>query len=87
WDYAFAYDKEVYFVEIHSANTGQVAVVLKKLRWLKDWLNYHAQEINKLKAKTPYYWIQSNNWAIPKTSPQYRQIAQAQLVPIRRLEL
>jgi hypothetical protein len=51
WDYAFAYDKKVYFVEVHTANTSEVSVVLKKLQWLKDWLNNKAPNINRLKAQ------------------------------------
>jgi hypothetical protein len=87
WDYAFAYNKEIYFIEVHSAYTGEVDVVLKKLQWLKDWLNNKAPNINRLKAKMPYYWIQSNGFAIPKTSPQYKRITQARLKPIPRLSL
>jgi hypothetical protein len=87
WDYALAYNKEVYFVEVHTANTGQVDTVLKKLKWLKGWLNNKAPNINELKAPIPYYWIQSERFAILKQSPQYRRIAQAKLKPIPRLSL
>ncbi|MDR0865987.1 MAG: hypothetical protein LBO74_13795 [Candidatus Symbiothrix sp.] len=86
WDYALAYDKKVYFVEVHPANTSEVDVVLKKLQWLKDWLKNKAPHISSLKADAPYYWIQSSNFAI-KTSPQYRRISQAKLIPIKRLSL
>ena len=89
WDYAFAYNDEVIFIEVHTANTSQVRVVLKKLHWLKDWLNLKAPEINKLKSKSrpPYYWIQSNGFAIPKTSPQYRLVETSNLKPISILRL
>jgi hypothetical protein len=89
WDYAFAYNDEVLFVEVHSANTGQVRTVLKKLRWLKDWLNQQAPEINKLKSKkrSPFYWIQSKSFAIPKTSPQYRYAQAAGLKPVSILRI
>jgi hypothetical protein len=50
WDYAFAYNKRVFFVEVHTASTGEVSTVLRKLGWLKDWLVQHAPEINRLKA-------------------------------------
>ena len=50
WDYVLGYEKQAYFVEVHSANTGEVSTVLKKLQWLKDWLLEHALEINKIKA-------------------------------------
>jgi len=71
----------------HSANTSEVRTVLNKLQWLKDWLNQHATEINKLKAYKPFYWIQSKGFAIPKTSPQYRAAANAGIKPIPKLNL
>jgi hypothetical protein len=89
WDYAFAYKGEAFFVEVHSANSGQVRTVLRKLQWLKDWLHHNAPEINKMRAKkrVPFYWIQSKGFAIPKTSPQYRAAEGAGLKPISTLTL
>jgi len=87
WDYALAYSQKVYFVEVHSAKTSEVSAVLRKLQWLKDWLNSHAPEINKMKAQQPYYWIMSNNNKILKGSSQARQISQAGLKPISCLNL
>lgn len=89
WDYAFAYNSEVYFIEVHSAHTSEVRTVIRKFEWLKSWLHHHAPEINKLKAtKThPFYWIQSKNFQIPKNSPQYLVATQANLKPISRLVL
>ena len=87
WDYALAYSQKVYFVEVHSASTSQVSTVLRKLQWLKDWLNSDAPEINRLKAEKPYYWIMSNNNRILPGSSQARQISQAGLMPIPCLNL
>lgn len=89
WDYAFAYKDEVFFVEVHSAITSEVKTVLKKLQWLKDWLVAQAPEINKLKAKrkNPFIWVQSKNFQIPKTSPQYLMAVQKGLLPLKKLEL
>jgi hypothetical protein len=89
WDYALSYNSEVFFVEVHTANTTEVSTVLRKLQWLKDWLVSEAPEINALKATKhfPYYWIQSSGFDILKTSPQYRRIVQAGLKPIARLNL
>lgn len=88
WDYAFSYKEEVYFVEVHPADTRDVDTVLKKLRWLKDWLNQHAPKINRLKKAQPaYYWIQTGGCAILKGSSQYRRIAQSGLKPIPLLKL
>lgn len=87
WDYVFAYKSVAYFVEVHSAETNEVSVVLAKLQWLKDWLNTQAPELAKLKAKQPYYWIQSGRFSIPKTTPQYRRTAQNGIMPISKLVL
>lgn len=37
WDYVIGYGDCAYFLEVHSAETSEVNVVLKKLNWLKDW--------------------------------------------------
>ena len=87
WDYALAYSQKVYFVEVHSANTSQVSTVIRKLKWLKDWLYSFAPEINKLKAQQPYYWIMSNNNQILRGSSQARRLSQAGLKPISCLIL
>lgn len=89
WDYCLSYSGEVFFVEIHPANTSDVAFVLKKLQWLKGWLNSEAPELNKLRSKSrnPFYWVQSSNFNIPKTSKQYRQVVQEGIKPISSLRL
>lgn len=87
WDYALSYDSKVYFVEVHSAETGEVSTVLRKLQWLKDWLSQKAPEINKLKADAPYFWIQSGRFSILKNSAQAKQIAQSGIRPIPKLSL
>ena len=87
WDYAISYNSKVYFVEVHSAETGEVSTVLRKLQWLKDWLNRKAPEIDKLKADVPYFWIQSGRFSILKNSSQAKQIAQYGIRPIPKLSL
>jgi hypothetical protein len=89
WDYAFAYNGEVFFIEVHPAYSKDVKKVVKKLQWLKDWLNQQAPEINKMKAKSrhPFYWIQTKNFTIPQTSPQYRLARSNGIIPISNLRL
>lgn len=89
WDYAICYDGDVFFAEVHSANTGEVSTVLRKLQWLRNWLNLNAPEINKLRArsKTPFYWIQSNGNHILPNSKQARQVAISGLRPVAILQL
>ena len=87
WDYAISYASKVYFVEVHSAESGEVSTVLRKLKWLKDWLNEKAPEIKKLKAGQAYFWVQSGRFNILPNSSQARQIAQTGLRPIPKLNL
>lgn len=87
WDYAIDYNGEVFFFEVHSAKTGEVTTVLKKLQWLKEWLLVSAPEINVLKAKTPYYWVKSNGYSILPNSSQERAFKQKGLRPISKLIL
>jgi hypothetical protein len=87
WDYAISYASKVYFVEIHSAEDSQVRTMLRKLQWLKDWLNQKAPEIQKLKAQQPFFWVQSGRYSITPNSSQARQLARVGLKPISKLRL
>ncbi len=88
WDYCISYKGEAYFVEVHSANTGEVSTVLKKLSWLKKWLHQNAPLISPRRAKSnPFYWIQSNGFHILPNSAQYRQVVQQRIKPISKLHL
>ena len=88
WDYAFSYNKDVFFVEVHGAKSDEISTMEDKLKWLKAWLHHHAPEINKLKhPKTPFYWIQSNGYHIINNAKYNRRIAQLGLKPIAKLIL
>jgi len=88
WDYALSYKTQVYFVEVHSAETGEVSTVLKKLQWLKDWLQAEAPEIKKLQSTgQAFFWLQSGRFDILPGSPQAKEIANARLRPIPKLVL
>lgn len=49
WDYAVAYNGTVYFIEIHPPN--EIKEVVKKLHWLKNWLDGYV-DLNRLKSTT-----------------------------------
>ncbi len=87
WDYAIDYNGEVFFFEVHSANSSEVSAVLNKLDWLKVWLLQKAPEINAIKAKSPFYWVQSNGYHILPNSRQERTVIQKGLKPVSRLVL
>ena len=88
WDFIICYDSQVYFVEIHGAITSEVSTMVRKLNWLKTWLNEKAPLINAKKAKGgPFYWVQAGKFDIPKHSRQYRQLEQSGFLPIPGLRL
>lgn len=87
WDYAIDYNGEVFFFEVHTASSGEVSTVIRKLEWLKEWLREHAPEINLLKAKAPFYWIQSNGYHILPNSSFERAANQKGIRPIAKLIL
>jgi hypothetical protein len=88
WDYVFGYKGEAYFVEVHSAHTSEVSVVLKKLQWLKDWLNSKAPEIKKLRVKDKaFIWIQTNGNHILTNSKLSKILVQKRLKPVAKLIL
>ena len=99
WDYGLGYsppgsEKEfAVWIEVHSAYTSEVSVVLRKLSWLKIYLATNASE---LWAMTPqagkpcvgFVWIATNgNHILPNTS-QARQLALSAIgKPVSRLQL
>lgn len=87
WDYALGYAGRAYFVEVHPASPSEVKAVLKKLEWLKAWLQKNAPDLESIKAKNAFYWLASDKVDIPSTTREYKQAAQAGLVPARRLQL
>lgn len=88
WDYAFEYNGETFFIEIHTASTSETSTVLHKLAWIKQWLREKAPKIDRLKSKTlgPFFWIQYKQYALPKHTPQYRAAAAAKLLPIKNFD-
>jgi hypothetical protein len=88
WDYLICYDNFIYFIEVHSGHTGEVSTMLRKLQWLKDWINSDAPALKPLLAKPKaFIWILSKGNQIQKGSRQSKLLAQNGLNPISRLKL
>lgn len=79
WDYAIGYNEKAYFVEVHPANTSNIKEMVKKVDWLKSWLNENGKALEKIKKTETLYWVPSGKVAIPKTSPQFRYLAKKHL--------
>ncbi len=68
WDYGLGYKnpeglESALWVEVHPAETGEVSTVLKKLRWLKEYLRADCPELWSLTGGTPeqlrFVWVAS----------------------------
>ena len=84
WDYGIGYKpgngpEQAVWVEVHSATTREVSTVLRKLQWLRDWLNEEAEQLmrmtNAAAEDRRYVWIASAGVRIPGNSPQARQLS------------
>ena len=96
WDYGLGYKPKngkngrecAVWVEVHSANTKEVSAVLRKLRWLWDWLNSEAEQLKKMtifaKDNIRFVWIASDGVKILKHSPQARQLSQSGISSVRK---
>jgi hypothetical protein len=78
WDYVIGYARasgaHAYFIEVHSAETTDVSVVEKKLKWLLD--DYLRADSQQALAKLPreLHWVASGRINIPQHLPQYRKL-------------
>lgn len=75
WDYVIGYRKEAFFIEVHPADTSNVQEMIKKVRWLKNWLDSVATDLKNLHKCGCYHWIPSGRMNILRNSTQYRSIA------------
>ena len=86
WDYVIGYDGITYLIEVHSADTSEVASVLKKFSWLKGFLVTDAPELNQQQKKR-FYWISSGGNNILRGSPQARKLTLSGIKLDRQLSL
>lgn len=75
WDYVVGYADEALFIEVHPADTSNVEEMVKKVKWLVNWLAISAPDLNLLHKRKVYYWVPSGRVNILKGSAQYRKIA------------
>lgn len=96
WDYGLGYRpangrEQAIWVEVHSAKTDEVSRVVRKLGWLKDWLNGEAEDLRRLTSRAGedkrYVWIASGKNKIPGNSPEARILSRSGLPLVTRLEL
>ena len=88
WDYAISYSGKICYCEVHPAETSEVAKMIGKLEWLKQWLKDKAPNINSLPTYTPkYVWVSSGRVNILPTSREAKRISGSGIVLASRLNL
>ncbi|MFM7931910.1 MAG: hypothetical protein ACKO9Q_29720, partial [Pirellula sp.] len=60
-------------VEVHPATEGEVSKVVKKLAWLKSFINAEVAELAQIKSRI--FWISSGKTSISPTSKKRRILA------------
>lgn len=84
WDYAIGYqhsnrcDEFVYWVETHTGSDSEISVMLKKLEWLKTWLNGDGKELAEFDKL--FVWTPSGPTSFTKGATQVRILAQKGLL-------
>ncbi|RMD80726.1 MAG: hypothetical protein D6809_00430 [Gammaproteobacteria bacterium] len=95
WDYGIGYllpetgRPAAIWLEVHPAFPGEVAAVLKKLRWLRERLE-QCPGLRRLtdRAERPYRWVASDRPRIPPHLPEARRLRQAGMdLPRTQVEL
>ena len=93
WDYGLGYSpadgkEQAIWVEVHTATTGEVSAVLKKLQWLRDWLNSEAPELRRLtdfaSDNCRFVWIATSSVKISPNTPQARRLRKSGLPSVQR---
>ena len=78
WDYAVglvqAQQDQVFWLEVHPASSLHVDEVLRKARWLLQWLSTTAPALNALPRHL--CWIATGTVSFSRASPQARRLAQ-----------
>lgn len=83
WDYAICYDSKVCFIEVHPASTKDIGDMVKKKRWLMNWLKDKAPMLDSLPSYTPKFcWAATDAGVhISAQSSYTRKLAQLGLKP------
>lgn len=85
WDYAFDYNGEVYFVEVHPASTSEISTMVNKVDGLRQWLKMiNAGLMSLPPIERKFYWVSSGKTQLRITpnSRQAKQLAAKKIVPV-----
>lgn len=90
WDYVFGYNKQIYYLEVHPATTGEVKKIVEKIKWLTSWIKSSAKNLEDLMKQSSFHWVSSGNTdpAFRKTNKYSRILSQNGLsIPRSKLDI
>jgi len=79
WDFAIGFQhtnrtgEVIYWVETHTGSDGEIATMIRKLAWLKNWLRAGGSRLAGFKAT--YVWAPSGSTSFTHGSQQVRRLA------------
>jgi hypothetical protein len=83
WDYAIGYrhanrrEEVIYWLELHAASDGEVGPVIRKARWLLDWLSTDGSSLRNFDREV--VWVSTGATTFTLSSPQRKRMAQVGL--------
>jgi hypothetical protein len=83
WDYGIGLrtgnrNECAIWIEVHPASSGHVEALVKKVKWLKGWLQTSAPALNGMTRGTAgFVWIASGRVLFQRSSRQARELAAA----------
>ncbi len=84
WDFGIAYqhsdmlDEFIYWVETHTASDHEVDRVIRKARWLLDWLKGPGKRLAQFEREV--VWVSSGATTFTLTAPKKKRMAEAGLL-------
>jgi len=89
WDYGVEWcrgqKRQIAWIEVHPATSGEVDCVLTKLKWLRNWLGTAPAACNSLPAS--YHWVATDAGVHIDTARRRRLNAEGLQMPRSRLQL
>ena len=76
------------WIEVHTATEKEISRVLRKLQWLRDWLEEEAEQLNRMTQYAKdlrFVWIASSEVRIPKNSRRIRELNQKGIPAVRKI--
>jgi hypothetical protein len=82
WDYGIGHRRgdgeEAVWVEVHRASAAHVGDIIRKKKWLEDWLSENALPLQALTRRTDgYVWLSTGGVDLQRSSRQARLLAQS----------